>query len=44
MQPHDADSHDSEAHETPAYESPQITDISDGTTPLAAAPGVIGSL
>ena len=36
MQPHDTQSQDT----TSSYESPKITDLSDGTSPLAAAPGV----
>ena len=39
MKPQDAQS--PEVQDTSSYESPKVTDISDGTSPLAAAPGVI---
>ena len=32
----------SDTQETGSYESPKITDLSDGTNPLAAAPGTNG--
>lgn len=38
MKPHDTPSHDTRTPES-SYESPQITDLSDGTTPLVTTPG-----